>query len=226
MQEDHNAHTLLIVEDDMFLQDGLSDLLRREGYQVLLAGTIAEARLALQGNDVALLILDVGLPDGDGYSFCQAIRAEGHKQAILFLTARDEEYELVRGLDVGGDDYLTKPFRAMELLSRIKALLRRVSRGDLGQSETTQGLDYTNLHYVADGLDVSLTPTEFFILQKLIENAHQIVTRDQLLDSIWDHDGQFIDDNTLSVHISRLREKIGRNRIVTVRGVGYRWQGV
>ena len=111
---------LLIVEDDIFLQDGLRDLLTRDGYEVLLAGSLNEARLGLAEGDPHLLILDVGLPDGNGFAFCQEIREQGYELPVLFLTARDEEYELVRGLNAGGDDYLCKPFRALELLSCIR----------------------------------------------------------------------------------------------------------
>jgi two-component system response regulator RegX3 len=215
---------LLIVEDDIFLQDGLRDLLTRDGYEVLLAGSLNEARLGLAEGDPHLLILDVGLPDGNGFAFCQEIREQGYELPVLFLTARDEEYELVRGLNAGGDDYLCKPFRALELLSRIKALLRRA--GSMYQLATREGLNYSRLQYSAGGQCVQLTPTEFALLEKFLHNRGQILTREQLLASIWDHEGQFIDDNTLSVHISRLRDKIGRESIETVRGIGYRWRGI
>lgn len=221
-QENRKAN-ILIVEDDVFLQDGLSELLGREDYSIYLAATLAKARQVLEEEQIHMMILDVGLPDGDGYHFCQEVRSEGKSLPILFLTARDEEYELVRGLDVGGDDYLAKPFRAMELTSRIRALIRRL---DLQSKPTHKSaLDFSRLQYSQNGEAIPLTPTEFFILQKLLENPDQVLSRQQLLDSIWDQGGQFIDDNTLSVHVSRLREKIGKESIVTIRGIGYRWRG-
>lgn len=141
---------------------------------------------------------------------------------ILFLTALDEEVQIVRGLDAGGNDYVTKPFRTMELLSRIRALLRRHEPAPIER----QGLsiDLARMSVRKDGKSVYLTPTEFKILSALIRNARQIMTRGQLLALIWDEGEQFIDDNTLSVHVSRLREKIGVARIRTIRGVGYQWE--
>ncbi len=215
---------LLIIEDDIFLQDGLQDLLTRDGYEVLLACSLSEARLILAEGDPHLIILDVGLPDGNGFAFCREIREQGNELPVLFLTARDEEYELVRGLNAGGDDYLCKPFRALELLSRIKALLRRA--GIKYQAAIRDDLNYSRLQYSSADKCVQLTPTEFALLEKFLQNKGQILTREQLLSSVWDHEGQFIDDNTLSVHISRLRDKIGRESIETVRGIGYRWRGI
>lgn len=220
------ASNILLVEDDVFLQDGLSTLLNREGYQLALMRTLAQAKNWLKHYSCDLIILDVGLPDGNGYDFCAGLRAQGMDMPILFLTARDEEYELVRGFDVGGDDYLTKPFRSMELLARVKSLLRRCPSSETGGINKGLSLDISHLQAKLNGESIYLTPTEFALLHKLVANPGQTLTREQLLESIWDQEGSFIDDNTLSVHISRLREKVGKQAIVTVRGLGYAWRGL
>ncbi|MDO5784140.1 MAG: response regulator transcription factor [Eubacteriales bacterium] len=213
---------LLLVEDDPFLQDGLHEMLQREGYTADLAGNCTAANQYVTENSYRLILLDVSLPDGNGYELCANWRSQGICTPILFLTARDEEMEIVRGLDVGGDDYVTKPFRLQELLSRIRALLRRSPAAVFEQGELKIDLD--NRTVFRKDNPVFLTPTEFQLLAVMVRNRSQIFTRAQLLQSIWDDAGVYIDDNTLSVHISRLREKIGGNTIRTVRGVGYQWR--
>lgn len=213
--------TVLIVEDDYFLSDGLSEMLAKEGYTVSTAGDCAAARRALESERFDLVILDVMLPDGSGIELCKSLRAGGNAVAVLFLTACDDEINIVRGLDAGGDDYVTKPFKLRELLSRVRALLRR-NRPAAHESGGIS-LDSPGMSVKKNGESVFLTPTEYQILSALMGGNGAIVTRSLLLQSIWDSDGCFIDDNTLSVHISRLREKIGAEHIVTVRGVGYRW---
>ena len=141
---------------------------------------------------------------------------------ILFLTACDEEYQIVRGLDAGGDDYVTKPFKLLELLSRIRALIRRNASQNFVSSDLV--IDTNNMTVKKDNQNIFVTKTEFQILSMLIRNNGAIVTRSSLLQSIWDDSGNYIDDNTLSVHVSRLREKIGADKIATVRGIGYRWE--
>ena len=211
---------ILLVEDDTALRGALEELLDREGYEVIKASNIRTAQDAMN-SDIDLAMLDVGLPDGDGVSLCRQWRSEGLETPILFLTAKDEELDVVRGLDAGGNDYVTKPFRMQELLSRIRALLRR------SQKETTINrsgitLDIAKLQASKDGEVLLLTVTEYKILAKLI-SERSIITRAALLDALWDVDSRFVDDNTLSVHISRLREKVGSNHIKTIRGVGYQW---
>ena len=211
---------ILIVEDDAFLRDGLQELLKREGYLPVAADTLRSARAQLAGASFALVLLDVLLPDGTGFDFCTELRANGFSAPILFLTACDDEWQVVRGLDCGGDDYVTKPFKLRELTSRIRALLRRAGR----PAEAAPAfLNAEKLTADVDGEAVLLTPTEFQLLSVLVKNAGIIVPRGTLLERIWDIDGDFIDDNTLTVHVSRLREKIGKDRIETVRGVGYRY---
>ena len=214
---------ILLVEDDRYLQDGLTELLQREGYMVKVAGSCGAARQFVQETHFTLIILDVGLPDGSGLDLCRSWRADGLDTPVLFLTASDDEYQIVRGLDAGGDDYVTKPFRMQELLSRIRAQLRRHQP----TTYTKDGLqiDLSRMQVSRDDETIFLTPTEFQILSLLVRHEGQILTRGQLLQHIWDDGGEYIDDNTLSVHVSRLREKIGGQQIRTVRGVGYQWQG-
>ena len=211
---------ILLVEDDTALRGALEELLCREGYDVIKSSNVSSARSAMNP-EVDLVMLDVGLPDGDGVSLCRQWRDEGVQTPILFLTAKDEELDVVRGLDAGGNDYVTKPFRMQELLSRIRALLRR------NQKEATVSLsgitlDKAKLQASRDGEVLLLTVTEYKILAKLI-SERSIITRAALLDALWDVDSRFVDDNTLSVHVSRLREKVGGSHIKTIRGVGYQW---
>lgn len=211
---------ILLVEDDTALRGALEELLDREGYEVIKASNIRTAQDAMN-SDIDLAMLDVGLPDGDGVSLCRQWRSVGVETPILFLTAKDEELDVVRGLDAGGNDYVTKPFRMQELLSRIRALLRR-SQKETMMSRSGITLDKAKLQASKDGEVLLLTVTEYKILAKLI-SERSIITRAALLDALWDVDSRFVDDNTLSVHISRLREKVGSNHIKTIRGVGYQW---
>ena len=211
---------ILLVEDDTALRGALEELLCREGYDVVKASNVRSARECLDAT-ADLVILDVGLPDGDGVELCRSWRSEGVQTPILFLTAKDEEMDVVRGLDSGGNDYVTKPFRMQELLSRIRALLRRNQR-DTTITRSGITLDTAKLQATRDGEVLLLTVTEYKILAKLI-SSRSIITRAVLLEALWDLDSRFVDDNTLSVHVSRLREKIGGSHIKTIRGVGYQW---
>lgn len=213
---------ILLVEDDAFLRDGLCEMLLKESYSVTPVSTIADARREF-ADGFNLVILDVMLPDGNGFDFCAEVRANGNNIPILFLTACDDEIQIVRGLDAGADDYVTKPFKLLELMSRVRALLRRNAPSSVIQSSDIS-IDTSNMTVKKNGEIIFVTKTEFQILSTLIRNNGIIVTRSILLQSIWDDAGDFIDDNTLSVHISRLREKIGAEHIKTVRGVGYRWE--
>ncbi|MGN0531863.1 MAG: response regulator transcription factor [Eubacterium sp.] len=213
---------ILLVEDDAFLRDGLCEMLNKEGYGVTAVSTISDARSRIP-EGFNLVILDVMLPDGNGFDFCSEIRESGNNIPILFLTACDDEIQIVRGLDAGADDYVTKPFKLLELMSRVRALLRRNVTNSIIQSSDLV-IDTGNMTVKKNGAVIFVTKTEFQILSTLIRNNGIIVTRSVLLQSIWDDAGDFIDDNTLSVHISRLREKIGARHIKTIRGVGYRWE--
>lgn len=216
------AVKILVTEDDAFLRDGLCEMLKKEGYNVVTAGTIDDAKECFLKEHFNLVILDVMLPDGNGFDMCAFIRSKNENVPILFLTACDDEVQVVRGLDAGADDYVTKPFKLLELLSRIRALLRR-NKATVYNCENIS-VDINTMTVKRDGENIFVTPTEFQILSALIRNSGVIVTRAILLENIWDEGGSFIDDNTLSVHISRLREKIGPEHIVTVRGIGYRWE--
>ena len=211
---------ILLVEDDAALRSALEELLLREGYEVAKVSNVRSAVEAMNV-EIDLAMLDVGLPDGDGVSLCRQWRSEGIQTPILFLTAQDEELDVVRGLDAGGNDYVTKPFRMQELLSRIRALLRR-NQKDVTVSRSGITLDKSKLQASKDGDAMLLTVTEYKILAKLI-SERSIITRAALLDALWDVDSRFVDDNTLSVHVSRLREKVGSSHIKTIRGVGYQW---
>ncbi len=213
---------IFLLEDDIFLRDGLCELLENAEYAVVSAGTIKEAEYAVKSSAFSLLILDVMLPDGSGFDFCQRLRAMGVSTPILFLTACDDEIQIVRGLDSGADDYVTKPFKLLELLSRVRALIRRNTVSTFTSREIM--VDTNNMTVKKNGEVIFVTKTEFQILSCLIRNSGVIITRATLLQNIWDDNGNFIDDNTLSVHMSRLREKIGAEHITTVRGVGYRWE--
>ena len=211
---------LLLVEDDAVLRGGLTELFTREGYRVIGAVSAREARAKLN-DTVRAIVLDVGLPDGDGVSLCRAWREMGETRPILFLTARDEEIDVVRALDSGGNDYVTKPFRMQELLSRLRVLLRGTAKPAVLRRDAFS-VDEGRMQILRDGEPLPLTLTEYKIVKMLLERPG-VVPRNLLLEVLWDEGGKFIDDNTLSVHISRLREKIGGSHIRTVRGVGYQW---
>ena len=211
--------TILLVEDDSVLRRGLAELFAREGYRVIEAASVREAKGKLN-SEVQAVVLDVGLPDGDGVSLCRAWREAGEQRPILFLTAKDEELDVVRALDSGGNDYVTKPFRMQELLSRVRVLLRSAKPQTVQRDSFT--VDESKMQIVKDGEPLPLTLTEYKIVKMLMERRG-VVPRNLLLEVLWDDGSKFIDDNTLSVHMSRLREKIGGERIKTIRGVGYQW---
>ncbi len=212
---------LLLLEDDEFLRDGLTEILTKEGYDLKAASCVSSAESLISANTFELMIFDVMLPDGSGFDLCSKIRSLGIDTPILFLTAKDDEIQIVRGLDLGADDYVTKPFKLLELLSRVRALLRRNKKSAV----CIGGLVLDSVHFTAkkDGENILLTPIEFQLLNAIVSAKGNTVTRNSLL-NIWDDNNNFIDDNTLSVHISRLREKVGASHIVTVRGIGYRWE--
>lgn len=198
---------ILLTEDDENLAYGLKYSLERAGFSVIRKDTAAGAMESFD-DDIDLVLLDIMLPDGSGYDVCGNIRKKSDVP-IIFLTACDSETNTVAGLDLGADDYICKPFRLGELVSRINAVLRRYDRSAASVTDTEE----------YEGL----TLIETKLLAVLREHKGQILTRMQLLDRLWDNRGEFVDDNTLSVHISRLREKVGAEHIVTVRGVGYKW---
>lgn len=220
---------ILLVEDDAPLAMATSYALQAEGFDVVHSDCLESARRNVR-EEIALILLDVNLPDGDGYSFCKELRGQGVELPIIFLTALGEEVNVVQGLDVGADDYIAKPFRVRELISRIKANLRRTSTVKMQADTLTVGafVVYLTKHEVLhNGESLNLTPSEYRLFVNLMEHRNQVLTRSLLLEQLWDIDGDFIDDNTLSVYIRRLREKLGDDKdcITTVRGVGYMFAG-
>ena len=201
--------TVLIIDDDAMLCRNLALALETAGYRTLQAQSCAQG--LAQAQQAALILLDVMLPDGSGFALLCRLR-ERTSAPVIFLTSCAEEEDAVRGLDAGADDYITKPFRLRELLSRIRAGLRR-SGGTVRES-------------VPAVPDMELTATERHLLDYFLENRGRYVTREQILAALWDSRGSFVNDNTLSVHISRLRDKLkaaGFGQIRTKRGIGYRW---
>lgn len=236
------SQSILLVEDDADLRSGLVFALDQEGYRVAAAATIGEAEAALRDTAFDLIILDVMLPDGSGFEFCRKLRrsdiprATGAEVPILFLTARDDEIDVVRGLDIGGDDYVTKPFRLRELLSRVKARLRR-DVGGAGRAADTAGshvltfgdicVDTRRAEVRKHDRIVALTASEYRLFLALAENRGQTLTRSRLADRLIGVSDAVVDDNTVSVYIRRLREKLEDDptepRLIhTVRGIGYR----
>ena len=213
---------ILLVEDDGALRGALRELFEREGYEVAAAADAAAARSAMAAG-ADLVVLDVGLPDGDGVALCRAWRAAGVETPVLFLTARDDEIDVVRALDAGGGDYVTKPFRMQELLSRIRAQLRRGRGADGALTRGDISVDRARMTAKKDGEPLNLTLTEYKVLLMLM-TGRGVTPRARLLEALWDDGAKYIDDNTLSVHVSRLRDKVGAAHIRTVRGVGYQWE--
>jgi len=223
--------SILFVEDDATIAMGVEYSLKQDGFQVSLAHRLDEARDLLKRQPFDLVLLDLGLPDGSGYALCKEIRAAGDTP-IIILSARDEEASIVLGLDLGADDYLTKPFRLRELISRMKAVLRRGAAGAIEASDRTLTCgDVTVFTQQAkaykNGREVLLTALEYRLLLTLILNQGRVLTRSQILGSIWDVDEDFVNDNTLTVYIKRLREKLEDDPqnpalIKTVRGLGYK----
>ncbi len=223
---------ILIIEDDPGVARGLQDGLERDGYAVTWKNNGNDGLLFARAQHPQLVILDVRLPDGSGFDFCRQMRQLGLRQPILMLTVQRDEIDKVLGLEMGADDYLTKPYSLRELLARVRALLRR-AYGEFSSSEA-------NLLYAGDlTLDLTrgqvsrgkqilpLTPTEFRLLVYLAQNAGQALTRDQILESVWGYDAEVEDERTVNVHIRRLREKIELDPshpslILTVPGIGYR----
>ncbi|MDW7658805.1 MAG: response regulator transcription factor [Bacillota bacterium] len=232
---------ILLIEDDQALGNGLVYALSREGFAVEQTKTLAEARAVLKTADPLpdLIILDILLPDGYGYDLCKELRSGQMRDRcsllpIIYLSACDSEVNITMGLDGGGDDYLTKPFRIRELISRIRAVLRRGNTTgcepdmDAGCLQVG-GLILDPLRYKVwlHSREINLTSLEFRLLMFLMRHEGRVLARSQILAALWDDREGYIDDNTLSVHIRHLREKIEQdparpNRILTVRGVGYR----
>ncbi|MBO5282331.1 MAG: response regulator transcription factor [Lachnospiraceae bacterium] len=217
---------ILLVEDNEAIIMGLEYLLEQEGYTCLVARRRREAERLLEKECPDLLLLDIGLPDGDGYQLCQTIRKQ-YAFPIIFLTAREEEEDVVRAFDLGADDYVIKPFRNRELLSRIKNLLRRGDRSSTPLRCGNITLDTETGRVRVAGEEVTLTRLEYKILSSMMSRPGKLFTREEILAEVWDISGNFVNDNTLSVTMTRIREKLGDvdGRVIkTVRGMGYRME--
>lgn len=222
--------SILFVEDDLSLISGLSFAIKKQGYGLEVARTFKEAEGLWQESQYDLAILDITLPDGSGYDICKLIR-QTSKIPIMFLTAADEEMDIIMGLDIGGDDYMTKPFKLAVFLARLNALLRRsdnFSQPELGLS--SNGIEVQRLKGVVykNQKQIELTANEYKLLCLFMENPEIVLSPEQILGQLWDCDEKYVDGNTLTVYIRRLRTKIEDNpsqpqKIVTLRGMGYKW---
>ena len=220
---------LLLVEDDTTLAISIEYSLKKEGYLVDTAHSYLKAMEFIDSNKYDLTILDIELPDGNGFELCKHIR-KASNTPVIFLTAKDEEVNVVMGLDIGGDDYITKPFRLKELLSRIKAVIRRTNKNALDNILISNEIkiDLLESKVYKNDEQIYLTPSEHKLLVFLMQNSKQVLSRARILEKLWDIDSEFVDDNSLSVYIKRLREKIEDDHtkpecIKTVRGTGYLW---
>lgn len=221
---------IFFVEDDLSLISGLSFALKKQGYEVDNARTINEAENLWQDDKYDLAILDVSLPDGTGYQLCEKIRLTS-KIPIIFLTAADEETDIIMGLDMGADDYITKPFKLAVFLSKVNAILRRSN--DFNQKNTvlnSNGISVNLLNgdVTKNGETLNLTSGEYKLLCLFMENPNIILSQEQILGKLWDSNNDFIDNSTLTVYIRRLRKKVeddpsNPTNIVTVRRMGYKW---
>lgn len=223
--------TILLVEDDFALAMGTEYALQVEGYEVLHAANLETAK-DLIGKKIDLILLDVMLPDGNGYDFCREVRARGIQVPIIFLTAVAEEANIVQGLELGADDYVAKPYRVKELLSRIAANIRRTRCVENVPMQDGIYRFGSHCFYIKEfrlfcnGTLIDCTTSELRLLKEMVEHEGQVITRNQLMERLYDTEDSFIDDNTLSVYIKRLRDKLAEDAewIETVRGVGYRFR--
>ena len=219
---------ILIVEDDGMIASGLTYALEQEGFETAVAGSCAAFDKIYSPGTFIMAILDITLPDGTGYDLCKRIKGQ-EDLPILFLTACDDEVNVVMGLDMGADDYITKPFRIRELLSRIKSILRRYGKQGGEENLFRAGnvmVDLKKAKVMKNQKEIVLTAMEYRLLLTLINHRGQVLSRSQLLEGIWDVAGDFVNDNTLTVYIKRLREKLeddpaNPSLIKTVRGLGY-----
>lgn len=225
---------ILLVEDDATIASGIEYSLQQEGFVVSKAASVKEAYELMEGVD--LYLLDLTLPDGTGYDICRRVKEQSDKP-VIFLSACDEEVNVVMGLDMGGDDYITKPFRVRELMSRIHMVLRRYgnSQNNAVGNESNNGIikagnvtvSVNDARVYKNGKDVELTALEYRLLLTMLQNRGQVLSRNQLLSGIWDIAGDYVNDNTLTVYVKRLRDKLEDDPaqpciIETVRGMGYR----
>lgn len=216
---------ILLLEDDRALNRGISLKLEKEGYEVLSAFSVKEAEEQFQKGKLDLIISDITLPDGNGMDFCREVRKRSDVY-IIFLTALDQEVDIVNGYDCGADDYITKPFSLLVLISKVNACMRRTEKQS-GQILISGDLEVhchtMQVYRNRDAIVLSKKEIQFLIC--LMEHAGTVLTKEQILERVWDKDGQFVDDNTVTVNISRLKNKLDTNAIENIRGLGYIWTG-
>ena len=226
------TYSILVIEDDPAVAEGLVEGIGGEGFSVHWESTGGGGVAYAREHAPSLIVLDVRLPDGSGFDFCRQMRLAGMRQPILMLTVQSDELDKVLGLEMGADDYLTKPYRLRELIARIRSLLRR-TYGELSSAEADVlyvgdlVIDRTRATVTADGRELNLTPTEYRLFVFLAQHPGQVFSRAQLLEKVWGGDAEFYDDKTVSVHVRRLREKIesepsNPQLLLTVPGLGYR----
>ena len=218
---------ILLVEDDAAIVRSLSQLLAQHGFQAVAATTQRDAMARLDECAFDLLLLDVALPDGSGFAVCAAARRSAPDMPVIFLTASDDEMSVVAGLDMGADDYIAKPFRPLELISRIRAALRRRGKAPAVYQFGALMVDAGRGRVEKSGVEIPLSALEYKLLLLLLGSRGAVITRDALLSALWDAGGDFVTDNTLTVYIKRLREKLEddpQNPLIikTVRGLGYK----
>ena len=224
---------ILIIEDDLSLINGLSFAIKKQGYELDVVRTVLETDAVFADGKYNLIILDVSLPDGSGFDICKKIRKIS-KVPIIFLTAADEGTDIIMGLDIGGDDYITKPFKLAVLMSRINAILRRSNNFNQADTElSSNGITVKLLksEVYKNGENIDLTTGEYKLLCMFMENPNIVLSAEQILSKLWDCDENYIDNNTLTVYIRRLRTKIEDNpsepkMIQTIRRMGYKWNSV
>ena len=219
---------ILIVEDDIAIQETLKELLCMKGYQVQQAYHMKEA-LLLDKSHIDVMIIDIQLPDGNGITLCQQMRQQS-QIPILFLTAKDDEQTIVEASNAGGDDYITKPFRANELLARLNCIMRRIEHNhDIIQTNDLS-IDIRKYRVMKNNQEIVLSAIGYEILFLIVQNQGMVITRERMIEFIEEKTGNYIEDNTVSVHMKRLREKLGQYQqqeyIETVRGIGYRWKNI
>ncbi|AUN14293.1 two-component response regulator [[Clostridium] sordellii] len=223
---------VLMIEDDSTIAFGVKYALEQEGFNIDICKDLESGRQNINNKEYNIILLDVMLPDGNGYEFCKEIR-QTLDTPIIFLTACDEEVNIVTGLDIGGDDYVTKPFRVRELISRMNAVLRRKGNNNENKKVVKFGdlsINTLEARVYKKGEEIFLTSVEYKLLLILIQNKNVVLSRTKILEKLWDVTYDFVNDNTLTVYIKRLREKIEDDStnpkyILTVRGVGYKWDG-
>ncbi len=220
---------IFLVEDDRTIAENLMRLLGSEGFETEHASTRKEALAMLDGSRFDLALIDISLPDGNGFTVCTEIK-ERQDIPVIFLTASDDEASVVTGFNTGADDYVIKPFRPRELIARIKTALRKKDRYGAVFNICGLSVDVSGGIVKKDGREIFLSALEYRLLLIFLNNPQSIITRNRLLDELWDAAGEFVNDNTLTVYIKRLREKIERDPsdpqiILTVRGTGYRLGG-